>query len=798
VTRQRLNDRKFDPEQGQWHSVDQQTIQELSSTGRHQECLQACQQLFQSEPENSLPWKYAGKSLLALGEFEKAQQCLAKAHQLDTSDPETIKDIGNTFLSLGNKDTAAQWYEKSLGVNHNYAPALNNLANLKRQGGNNQKAVDLFKQAIQADPQLIQAYAGAAASYLALGDLDQAELFAKQAIELNAGAPGMNEILGIIFQNKKKFRQAVESYHKELGINPKSNTSLLNLGLLLLQQGEAAAAIEPLARATAINPSEQCSLLLAQAYQNIGKLKEAISEYKKIDITQSQNKMIPFNLGLCLLKTGSNIDAINAFKIAIKLDESFLPAWGNIGTALMNEGRHREALRVTQKVIALDPDNSAAHMDLGVIHKNFGNLNEALNSTLKSLELKPNNPIAHMNLGSIYKELGDLDKALNSTLKSLELKPDNPTTHMNLGTIYKELGNLDKALNSTLKSLELKPDNPTTHMNLGGIYIELSCTDQALASTIQSLEIKPDNPDAHENLSIIYLSLEKLDEALNSIMKSLEIKPNNASSLYHLSYIRLHLSDLCEAEESIKKAINIDQDKAKYHLLHGLILYAKGDIGGAKISYRRALSAGASNDKNDFHIFLLKSFLNTTKDKAPPNRDFKRDDFPIILYRPIEAGLTKKLSKLDAIDLNKVQDPTFGKARGSHYQFFKNEGKDFKYLEEDLISRISMAFASEIHIVDSFYTILSGNSIVKRHNHMSLLDKEKNLNIGIKKYSLVYYLKTGNQNCGDPGYLQLFNPDRQILPTEGMVIIFPADHEHSVKYSGNTERIIIGINFYTN
>ena len=265
MARKRLNSRKFDSEQGQWHSVDQPTIQELSSTGNHQQCLLACQKILQSEPENPLPWKYAGKSLLALGQFEKAQQCLIKSHQLDTSDPETTKDIGNSFLNLGNQDAAAQWYEKSLSANNNYAPAINNLANLKRQEGNNQEAVDLFKRAIQADPQLVQAYVGAAASSLALGDLDQAGSFATRAIEINAHAPGINEILGITFQNKKHYQQAVESYQKELEINPKSNTSLLNLGLLLLQQGEAAAAIEPLERAAVINASEQCSLLLAQA-----------------------------------------------------------------------------------------------------------------------------------------------------------------------------------------------------------------------------------------------------------------------------------------------------------------------------------------------------------------------------------------------------------------------------------------------------------------------------------------------------------------------------------------------------
>ena len=128
MTKKRLDDRKFDLQHEKWHSMDQQTIQELSSNGRHQECLDACQQLLQNEPENPYSWKYAGKSFLALGQFEKAQQCLAKAHQLDTSDPETAKDIGNSFLNLGNKDAASKWYEKSLSVNNNYAPAINNLA----------------------------------------------------------------------------------------------------------------------------------------------------------------------------------------------------------------------------------------------------------------------------------------------------------------------------------------------------------------------------------------------------------------------------------------------------------------------------------------------------------------------------------------------------------------------------------------------------------------------------------------------------------------------------------------------
>ena len=191
--------------------MDQQSIQDLSASGHHKECLQACQKFLQTDPENPLFWKFAGKSLIALGEAEKAQKYLKRAYQLDKVNPETANDIGNTYLNLGNRNAAAEWYKRSLEFKNNYAPAFNNLANIAQQCGNNQEALELFRRAIKADPKLIQAYLGAVASFFALGDLDQAEAFVSKAIEINNSYPGANETLGIIFQNKKNPQQAIKS-----------------------------------------------------------------------------------------------------------------------------------------------------------------------------------------------------------------------------------------------------------------------------------------------------------------------------------------------------------------------------------------------------------------------------------------------------------------------------------------------------------------------------------------------------------------------------------------------------------
>ena len=89
-----------------------------------------------------------------------------------------------------------------------------------------------------------------------------------------------------------------------MGKIDKALQCLTQAGLLLIQQGKAAAAIKPLSKAAEIRPSEELSLLLAQAHQNTGKLKEAITEYRKLNIAKHNNKLIPYNLGICLLNNG--------------------------------------------------------------------------------------------------------------------------------------------------------------------------------------------------------------------------------------------------------------------------------------------------------------------------------------------------------------------------------------------------------------------------------------------------------------------------------------------------------------
>jgi hypothetical protein len=45
--------------------------------------------------------------------------------------------------------------------------------------------------------------------------------------------------------------------------------------------------------------------------------------------------------------------------------------------------------------------------------------------------------------------------------------------------------------------------------------------------------------------------------------------------------------------------------------------------------------------------------------------------------------------------------------------------------------------------------------------------------------------------------LKLYDPVKDILPVKGMITIIPASRVHSAVYGGKTDRIMIGVNFYS-
>lgn len=467
------------------------SIKALFISGGHQECIQACQAVLQQNPEDTFALKYAGKSLLALGQIEQAQNCLAKAHQLDPSDPETVKDIGNCLLAAGNRQGAASAYRKSLEIRADYAPAINNLGGIAQQEGNHQAAIELFLRANKLDPSLTQASLGAAQSALAIGSWDLAINCCNRALQTNGKQSGFNLIKGIALQNKEEPGKALSAYENELKTNPGALDAYLNAAIIHLQTGNPNAAERLLLQLLALQPEHNNGkLILAQAQQRTGKWEEAAKNYQGIAFSDIANAMVPFNLGLCLLELERNNEALAAFIQATRRDPNLVAAWGNIGNLLKENGKLQEALDAYNRVLSHDPNNPMALDAVADIKWQEGNLTEAVSLLRRALEISPNDYRMLANLGFLLCEDGQYDQAVEVCRKSIAINPEYPDAYGNIAPALKEQGQLDQALAATLKAIELKPDHADAHMNLGGILKEQGQIEQSNDSYAKAFHLR--------------------------------------------------------------------------------------------------------------------------------------------------------------------------------------------------------------------------------------------------------------------------------------------------------------------
>ena len=175
--------------------------------------------------------------------------------------------------------------------------------------------------------------------------------------------------------------------------------------------------------------------------------------------------------------------------------------------------------------------------------------------------------------------------------------------------------------------------------------------------------------------------------------------------------------------------------------------------------------------------------------------DSRLNSNPLILSRDVEKELLEKIYRMSSRSLDNTKDARYGHGSCSRdFLLFEDEASIIKTVSSDLISIMSRAVKAEVYVYDSFFNILGAGGGTTPHHHLKNFDNTMDLRE--RKYSLVYYLSVGDQDCNEPGILKLYDPYEEILPCNGMIVIVPANREHSAVYNGNSDRVMLGANFY--
>ena len=135
-----------------------------------------------------------------------------------------------------------------------------------------------------------------------------------------------------------------------------------------------------------------------------------------------QNNWIAYNnLGLAYSHHGRRLEAIEAYKQAIKIKPNLAESYTNMGAAYANLGRLPEAIDAFKMSAQINPDLAEAHYNLGYAYAKLGRYTEAIDIYKQAIKIKPDYAEAHKNLGVAYLAIGDKNSAMAeyNILKSL-------------------------------------------------------------------------------------------------------------------------------------------------------------------------------------------------------------------------------------------------------------------------------------------------------------------------------------------------------------------------------------------
>jgi tetratricopeptide (TPR) repeat protein len=335
---------------------------------------------------------------------------------------------------------------------------------------------------------------------------------------------------GLSHHRAGRLADAEAIYHQVLASRPDHSDSLHLLGVIFLQRGNPAKAVQQIDLALKKDPNN------ISALNNYG---NALNDLKRFE------------------------EALASFDRALQLRPDLAETHSNRGNALKELERFEEALGSYDRALALRPDYAEALSNRGNVLNALGRFEEALASCERALVLRPDSVQAHSNRGNALKDLKRFDAALGSYDRALALQANYTQAHSNRGNVLLELGRFEEALASYNRALALRPDFTEAHSNRGSALQELNRLDEALASYDRALTLQPDLAEALSNRGNALKDLRRFDDALASFDRAIAIRPAFADAHFNAAVCRLLIGDFAGGWREYEWRSETEQLKAE-------------------------------------------------------------------------------------------------------------------------------------------------------------------------------------------------------------------------------------------
>jgi tetratricopeptide (TPR) repeat protein len=344
---------------------------------------------------------------------------------------------------------------------------------------------------------------------------------------------------------------------------------------LYIQQKNYDKALNTLHKEVAKNPkSDEGWYLLGNVYGELGKFDSLVIAYdkslavsKKYESEINQSKMYywanSFNAGVSYFQRGNKATdkdsvkiyydkSIDAFTTGTKLEPDSADTFKNLAFVYMSAGKNEDAIEPLKKLVKLNNELDG-YKYLGQIYYTLGTMSKSAYST--------SNDITDSLAANKY-----FNDAVDILEKGTKLYPNDSELLKTLSASYVDIGKSDVALNSFKTLVEKEPDNKVYRYNYGVLLLGSEDYEMAVQEFQKAIDLDSTYTNAIYNLGITYVKWgsEMNKESLETEEYSDAYKEKFKAALPYLEKVTATEKSDAEAWELLGKVYSVlgMQDKA--------------------------------------------------------------------------------------------------------------------------------------------------------------------------------------------------------------------------------------------
>ena len=479
------------------------------------------------------------------------------------------------------------------------------------------KAIDEYRQAIDADPGSEFLTSALAEMYVKTGRIRDAVLQAQDILKRDPNNLEAHKLLGRIYlkslgdmqdsgSSDNVLKLAIEQYEQVVRLEPDSVDDHLLLGRLYKVDHDQVKAENEFKTAIRLDPdSEEAVTMLAYLYNDEGDTARAAQVLSSIP-DSARSARLYSALGYTYEQQKQYKQAIDAYRHAIELDHDNLDAIRGLAQNLMNDGQTDAALEQYKIIADANPEDAETYVSMGEIYLRTGKFDLALQNLQKAESLVPYSDKVSYYIASVYQAEGQYDQAiqvLQDLLKRTEKangnysqeEKDNRSVFLErLGTVYRDSGNNQLALDTFRKMLTLGDDNAERGYDaIVDTYRQAKQWPQATDAAKEGTEKLPND----RGLKMVYAAqladMGQPEEGLRQVRALLTGKPDDHEVYIALEQMYSRLKRWPEAEEALSKAEALStkpEDKETIEYLRGANLERQKKYDQAEATFRKILA----------------------------------------------------------------------------------------------------------------------------------------------------------------------------------------------------------------